>query len=159
MSPTVRLICKVLVVSFLSTSSVSAIAALEQPGMTYEQFMQLSAPNRNARFASLSAAEQAVLKRTHAERWLDAHRGSLSPRQIELVLETIAFVSSDRSRSPQKSDDSTYADELQRRLTCELGRARVTAAFTFLDPVRWSLSSSADEWLARFPDCLPRGRN
>ena len=89
----------------------------------------------------------------HAERWLEQNRASLSQRQIELVIEAIAFLSADR----QTDQARKYGDELKRRLTCELGRAKVTAAFTFLQPPRESLKNSVDEWLAWFPDCVLRG--
>lgn len=125
MSPIVRLFCAVLFACVLSSGSVSATAAEEQP----------------------------VSKQAHAERWLEENRASLSQRQIELVIEAIAFLSADR----QNSQDRKYADDLQRRLTCELGRAKVTAAFTFLDPPRQSWKNSVDEWLAWFPDCVLRG--
>ena len=157
MSPIVRLICKILVVSLLSTGSVTAIASLQQPGMTYEQFMHLSVGNRRDRFAAMTAEQKANLKQTHAQRWLDGHRASLNQRQIDLMIEAISFLSPDRYRNPPQNDDRKREAELQRKLTCELGRARVTTAFTFLDPPRKSLSNSVDEWLAWFPDCVLRG--
>jgi hypothetical protein len=131
MKPTVvRLMCSVLFACVLSTGGVGVLAAAEQ---------------------------QTISKQAHVQRWLEANRGSLSQRQIELVMEAIAFLSADRSRHPQDGQARKYADELKRRLTCELGRARVTAAFTFLDPPRQSWINSAEEWLAWFPDCVLRG--
>ena len=157
-SPTVRAICMVLLACSLSTGSASASGAMQQSGLTYEQFIQLSVEKRGDRFASLTAEDQAVLKQTHAQRWLEVNRASLSQPQIELVMEAISFLSADRYRRPRESEARKHEEELQRRLTCELGRARVTAAFTFLDPPRQrSWIDSADEWLAWFPDCVLRG--
>ena len=150
MPPIARATCRVLFAGLLSTGSVNAFAALQQPAFTYEQFMQLSAEQRRDRLASLPAEDQAVLKRTHARRWLDANRDSLSQAQIDLVTEAMSLLSGDRDRR--------VPGELQRRLTCQLGRARVTAAFTFLDvPKQRSWIDAADEWLAWFPDGARRG--
>lgn len=129
MSPIVRLMCSALAACFLSICSVAAIAAAQQ------------------------SQDKAVLQQAHAERWLEVNRASLSQRQLELVIEAISFLSADR----QNSQARKYGDELKRRLTCELGRAKVTAAFTFLDPPRQSWINSASEWLAWFPDCFLRG--
>jgi hypothetical protein len=157
MSPTVRAICIVLFACSLSTGTVSALGATQQAGLTYEQFIQLSVEQRRDRFAALSADNQAALKQTHAQRWLEGNRGSLTQSQIELVIEAILFLSADRYRNP-RDGERKHEDELQRRLTCELGRARVTAAFTFLEPTRQrSWIDWADEWLAWFPDCALRG--
>ena len=106
-----------------------------------------------------STAEQStplVAKVEHAQRWLDANRGRLSPRQIALVEETIAFLSSADSRPPQSPDVIRYADDLQHRLTCQLGRSNVMAAFTFLDPPKWNLVDAADEWLEWISNCAFR---
>lgn len=158
MSPTVRAIWIVLFACSLSIDSVSALGARQQSGLTYAQFMQLSVEKRRDRFASLTADDQATLKQTHAKRWLEADRDSLTQPQIELVIEAISFLSANRYRNPRDSEARKHEDELQRRLTCELGRERVTAAFTFLDPPRQrSWIDSADEWLAWFPDCVLRG--
>lgn len=157
MSPTVRAIWIVLFACSLSIDSVSALGARQQSGLTYEQFMQLSVDKRRDRFASLTADDQAALKQTHAKRWLEANRDSLTQPQIELVIEAISFLSANRYRNPRDSEARKDEDELQRRLTCGLGRARMTAAFTFLEPPRqrrWI--DSADEWLAWFPDCVLR---
>lgn len=102
----------------------------------------------------MAAQDQAISKQMHAQRWLEENNASLSQQQIDLVIEAISFLSADGNR--QDSEAIKYADELQRRLTCELGRARVTAAFTLLDP-RQSWIDSVDEWLAWFPDCVLRG--
>ena len=126
MLPTVQLICAVLFACVLLLSNVRETAG-QQAGL-------------------------ANLKQAHAQRWLEENRASLSQRQIDLVIEAIAFLSADRNRHDREA--RKYGDELKRRLTCELGRARVTAAFTFLDPPRQSWSTSVDEWLAWFPDCV-----
>jgi hypothetical protein len=105
--------------------------------------------------ARQSTAEDKVLKQMRAQHWLEVNRDSLSQRQIELVIEAISFLSADRHREDPQG--RKYGDELKRRLTCELGRAKVTAAFTFRDPPRQSWVNSADEWLAWFPDCVLRG--
>jgi hypothetical protein len=134
MTPNIRLMCTVLFAGLLATTSVSVTAAGQS-----------------------TAEEKAISKQMHAQRWLEVNRASLSQRQIDLVIEAISFVSADRRRNPQDIQARKYGDDLKRRLTCELGRAKVTAAFTFLDPPRQSVTDSADEWLAWFPDCLLRG--
>jgi hypothetical protein len=128
---------------------------VQQSGLTYEQFMQLGVEKRLERFKSLSAEDRAAFKQTHARRWLEANRSSLNQRQIELVNDAISFLlSADRYSNPPDGAARKHQDELLRRLSCELGRNKVTAAFTFLDPPRWSWIDSADEWLAWFPDCV-----
>jgi hypothetical protein len=155
MSPTTKAISSVLFACSLWHTSAGELSATQPSSLAYEQFIQLSVGERRARFASLSADNQAALKRTHAERWLEANRASLTQPQIDLVLEAISFLSEDRYSNPRDVEARKREDDLQRRLTCQLGRARVTAAFTFLEPPRQrSWIDSADEWLAWFPDCL-----
>lgn len=155
MSPTARAIWIVLFAFSLSTSGVGASGAVRQSGLAYEEFMQLSVDQRRAHLASLPAEDQAALKQTHAQRWLEANRASLTQPQVELVLEGISFLSADRYRKPRDGEARKHEDEVQRRLTCALGRARVMAAFTFLDPPRQrSWIDLAHEWLAWFPDCV-----
>ena len=160
MSPRVRVVLVVLLVFSVSSAGSSASAALQQQAsLPYEQFMLLSVEERLARIKLLSPEDQAALRRTHAQRWLEANRSSLTRSQLELVLEGISFVSADRYRQPVDTEARKRADELERRLTCGLGRANVTAAFTFLESPRWrSWVDVVDEWLAWFPDCALRGR-
>lgn len=177
MSPRVRVVLVVLLVFSVSSAGSSAAAALQQQAsLSYEQFMRLSVEERLARFKLLPREDQASLRQTHAQRWLEANRSSLTRSQIELVLEAISFSAGYRqplaipaqmgrvlegppTRQPVDSEARKRADELERRLTCELGRANVTAAFTFLEsPRRRSWIDVVDEWLAWFPDCALRGR-
>lgn len=157
MSPAIRAISIVLFACLLSADNVCGLSAGQRSGLTYEQFMQLSVDKRRERFASLTADDRAALKQEHARRWLEANRDSLTQPQVELVMEGISFLSANRYRNPTDGDARKREDELQRRLTCELGRTRMTAAFTFLEPPRRrSWVDSTDEWLAWFPNCVFR---
>jgi hypothetical protein len=49
--------------------------------------MQLTVEKRRDRFASITVGDQAALKQTHAQRWLEANRASLTQPQTELIIE------------------------------------------------------------------------
>ena len=127
--------------------------------VSYADFMRLDAQERLNAFRTLSAENKAILKRTHAERWLRANRANLNSRQIELVQRAIAFITPQLYQDPPAPDSRKKNDDLKTELTCSLGRQRVTAAFTFLvENGTQTWVETIDEWLTWFSECPGRTR-
>jgi hypothetical protein len=116
----------------------------------------------------VSADEQAALKQTHAQRWLEANRSSLSQSQIDLVVAAMSLFSAERFSAAQAVSghaldgkprvSQASKREFLRHLECELGRDAMMGAFTFLDvPRQRSWIDAGHEWVAWIRNCAWRG--
>jgi hypothetical protein len=132
-----------------------SIAARQQPNnLTYDGFIRMDQEEREHQFRDASPETKAMLKRTHAERWLAKHRKGLRESQIKLVEEGIAFITPELYRTPEDPQLRLKEEHLKKRLTCGLGQRQVTGAFTFWDQTaRPSLMDTVDEWLNWFSKC------
>lgn len=119
----------------------------------YEAFRKLPESRQNAAFRDADPGTKAMLKRVHAQRWLDAHRRELSQWQIARVEAGIAFITPELYKA---NPQDTLKQELQiaNSLECALGRRRVLAAFTFLPPEKYTFGSRVEEWLYRLHACV-----
>lgn len=66
------------VVTSVGQQPAARVAAAQ---ITYDQFIQLDPQARRERFGRLNAENKALIKRTHAERWLVRNRARLSEAQ------------------------------------------------------------------------------
>ena len=127
-----------------------------QPGISYDSFMRLSPQERETAFASLDPDTKATLKRTHAERWLNENRASLSSAQTALVQEAIDFVAPALYASPGDRSLRDKERQLAQRLACTLGPDRAMAAFSFRDGGQRPQpgSNSVDAWAQWLAECV-----
>jgi hypothetical protein len=108
----------------------------------YDRFISLPDRAQRAAFREADPGTKAMLKRVHAQRWLDRHRAELSARQIAAVERGIAFITPALyEANPQ--DTLTRETEMAHSLECALGRERVRAAFTFFPPEKQTFGSRA----------------
>jgi hypothetical protein len=122
----------------------------------YSEFMALSPQLRDQAWKQLSAESKALLKRTHAERWLSKHRQSLSDLQVSVVEETIAFVTPRLYLHPQDPESRKREQDLKRKLECIFGRRSAVEAFTFLPPPKRTLSDVLSDCFDCFTDCVAK---
>jgi len=122
--------------ALLSVVPASASGQHAAPGSTsfisYDEFTNLSDQAQRPRFAGLTAENQSHLVRTHAERWLHVHRGELSASQIQIVEETIAFLTPEVYAKPQATALVAQEASLTQRLACTLGRDKAREAFKLM---------------------------
>lgn len=124
--------------------------------VSYEQFVDLSEDTRRTVFRNLSPEMKSTFKRERARRWLDAHRPSLSARQIAAVERAISFASPELYSGAPSRATREEQEEIQRELECALGRQQVYEAFTFFPAPQSepSVGESVDEWLYWFEKCV-----
>ena len=80
----------------------------EQPAIGYDQFFPLPPEERRKIFNEISAANRALLMKTHVERWLDANHSRLTQDQLAVVEEIICFI------TPEKyQEDRDYEKVIQ----------------------------------------------
>lgn len=121
----------------------------------YDTFIRQPPNQQRLAFAMLTAENKSVIKRAHAQHWLDQHRAELAASQVAVVEEAIAFVSPDLYRNPADAKLRQKEEALRSKLTCALGRRRVQEAFAFLEPAKGETwMEAADSWLSWFSDCV-----
>ena len=117
--------------------------------ISYEEFMKLDASSRRARFERANAETRATIMRTHAERWLAAHRSRLTGSQVALVQEVIALVTPALYRNPDDPELKKQFAALDARLRCRMRHSDVMAAFKpSRDPIPASWLEDLQFWLS-----------
>jgi hypothetical protein len=66
--------------------------AAQIPAMTYDAYCKLDVETRRRVFNQVTPENRAELVRTQVERWEEANRARLTPPQIALLKELIAFI-------------------------------------------------------------------
>lgn len=122
-------------------------------GTTYQEFMKLAPQQRTARFAALSPENKALIKRTHAEQWLEKNRGRLSAGQVDLVQKAIGFVTPTLYRTPNDPELVKKSKALESELRCRVRRSDAIEAF---GPSRSPIprASWLDDTWAWFESCI-----
>jgi len=121
----------------------------------YERFMSLPESQQRTAFHEADPGTKAMLKRVHAQRWLDRHRTSLNPRQIKAVEQGIAFLTPALyEAAPEQTLKSEV--EMTQSLVCAIGRQNVRAAFTFFPPEPQSFGSKIEDWFYWLRACVAR---
>jgi hypothetical protein len=96
----------------------------------YETFRGMPWDERVTVFDALPAKEKAELVRTHTTRWLEAHRTGLTPEQIAIVEEHIAFVGPELYARKKNAELLLAAKELELRSSSVLSREQLREALT-----------------------------
>lgn len=135
----------------LALAGTTASAQIRTIG--YDRFMSLSERERQAAFREADPGTKAMLKRVHAERWLERHRAGLSDRQVKAVERGIAFLA---PALYEATPEQTLSQEIAmtESLVCALGRANVRAAFTFLPPEKVTLGSRIEDFFYWLHACI-----
>lgn len=119
----------------------------------YDRFMSLSDFDRKKAFREADAGTKAMLKRVHAERWLQRHRAELSDRQIKAVERGISFLTPELYQADPKVTFERE-NEMTHSLVCALGRDDVRAAFTFFPREKQTFGSTVEDFFYWLHACL-----
>jgi hypothetical protein len=146
--------------------SFAALAVDGQPSpagqrtLAYEELMKLGDKERESSLLQMPPAERLRLKRTHAQRWLEKNRASLTPSQVAVAQEAIDFISPERYRDLSDPELMKQEAEIAHRLACSLGEERAVAAFTFREIAPPSSnrpwSDLLDSWAQWLVECVIR---
>jgi hypothetical protein len=155
------------IVLALATNTIISVGAAtnvqhDASTISYEAFIALAAKERPDTFARLTPDNKASLIRTHATRWLEKHRSSLTISQAALVQEAIDFISPDLYREvPASASLREKEQKIAHRLACSLGSQRAMAAFTFREAAEAKDRSPAqlisgwiDDWAQWLMECV-----
>jgi hypothetical protein len=100
---------------FVLAVVVSMTAQAPVP-VTYEAFCKLDQETRRRTFNEATAENRADLVRTHIERWQEANRDRLTPQQLALLKELLAFITPDAYRGGATTEDARIkAKDIQTR--------------------------------------------
>lgn len=124
---------------------------------SYDEFMRLSADERESRILQMGLAGRLALRRIHAQRWLDKNRASLRASQVAVVQEAIDFISPERYDAPYDPELAKQEADIAHRLACALGEQRALAAFTFRDEPSQgnrTWSNLLDTWAQWLVECV-----
>ncbi len=128
-----------LIGAFLVLAMGSAIATetpdrrlqVSTPGIDYGDFMKLSAPERRARFDSLTAENRSRIVQTHVKRWLDKNRRHLTAGELAVFEEIVTFLSPESSRTSDGASDKRQ-DALEAKMRCRVAPEDVREATNVL---------------------------
>ena len=109
--------------------------------ITYDAFMALNDNQRRTRFDGYDAGTKSMLMRTHTQRWLEKNRQRLSASQVQLVQDTIAYLSPEAYSNPGDPAIAKRGQELTEKFKCQLRNSDVMAA---VGPHR---SPAATNWM------------
>ena len=146
----------ILAIAVLLTGSFDWIPQATTGNGAYDEFIRLPIDARAKQFGTFEPETKALVKRTHAQRWLDEHRTSLSREQIGIVEEAIRFVTPEIYAKPERPEIRKREEAIINKLRCSLGRKNAMAAFVFDAPAAnapASWRSRVDEWLSWFSEC------
>lgn len=81
----------------------------------YDTFMQQDAQGRLRVFNQITPENRAELVQTQIKRWVEKHRARLTPEQLKVMDENLAFVTPDRYREPMNDQRRAEARQLESR--------------------------------------------
>jgi hypothetical protein len=144
---------RLLVVSVVLLLGALSTATAQVRTIGYDRFMSLPESGQKRAFREADPGTKAMLKRVHAERWLQRHRAELSARQIAAVERGIAFITPELYEA---APETTFAreNEMAHSLECALGRENVRAAFTFFRPEERTFGSRVESFFYWLHACL-----
>jgi hypothetical protein len=96
----------------------------------YDEFCKLDLQAKNRLFNVITPENRADLIRTQIQRWLDKSRPRLTPAQIQVMEDNIAFIKADLYRLPRREADLAKAKELEQRTLALMSREDMTEALT-----------------------------
>jgi hypothetical protein len=154
------LLASVAVCGFLSMASAQQPARLAGSEITYNDFVKLAPEARREQFQRFTPEHKALIKRSHAERWLTTNRARLSDAQIAVASDAIEFVTPQIYLRPNDPDILKQEQRIKQRLTCILGYDNTRQAFVIdaasTQPEGSTSRSMFDRWLSWFSECIAR---
>jgi hypothetical protein len=99
---------------------VSSLAARAQatqvpPTIDYDTYMQQDFEGRIKSFNQIAPENRAELVQTQIRRWVEKNRSRLSPAQLKIMDENLAFVTADLYRQPMSQAHAAQQKDLEKR--------------------------------------------
>jgi hypothetical protein len=104
--------------------------AAQASKIEYDAFCTLDLKSKQKVFGEIKPENRANLVRTQAQRWLDKNRARLTPEQVKVMEENIAFVKADLYKFPRDEVDLALAKNLEQRTLKLMTREDITEALT-----------------------------
>jgi MinD-like ATPase involved in chromosome partitioning or flagellar assembly len=102
-------------ISVLVTTPTQAQVAPTSSVVDYDTFMQQDVQSRIRVFNQVSPENRAELVQTQIKRWVEKNRTRLTPEQLKVMDENLAFVVADRYRQAMNEEQRAKAKELEAR--------------------------------------------
>jgi hypothetical protein len=120
------------VITIALVTATSALAQVTQlpANVDYDTFMQQDVQRRIRTFNQITPENRAELVRTQITRWVDQNRARLTPEQLKMMEENLAFVTAARYQQPPNDEDKTRANDLQARTVALFSRDDIRQAMT-----------------------------
>ena len=96
----------------------------------YDTFMKLDTQGRIRTFNEVTPENRAALVQTQIKRWRDKNQSRLSPEQLKMIEENLAFVTADRYRQPMTEAERTRAKDLEMRTAALFSREEMMQMLT-----------------------------
>ena len=96
----------------------------------YDTFMKQDFEGRIRIFNQVTPENRAELVQTQIKRWVEMNRARLTPEQLKVMEENLAFVVADRYRQPMSEDQRAKARELESRTAALFSRDDMRQALT-----------------------------
>jgi hypothetical protein len=96
----------------------------------YDTYCTLDLKSKQKVFGEIKPENRADLVRTQARRWLEKNRARLTPEQVKIMEENIAFVKPDLYKFPRNEVDLALAKNLEQRTLKVMTREDMTEALT-----------------------------
>lgn len=96
----------------------------------YDTFMKQDFEGRIRVFNQVTPENRAELVQTQIKRWIEMNRARLTPEQLKVMEENLAFVVADRYRQPKNEEQRAKAKELESRTAALFSRDDMRQALT-----------------------------
>jgi hypothetical protein len=96
----------------------------------YDTFMQQDVQGRLRVFNQLTPENRAELVQTQLKRWVEKNRARLTPEQLKVMDENLAFVVPDLYRQPMNEEQRAKARDLEARTAALFSREDMMQALT-----------------------------
>ena len=120
------------VVGLVIPARARQVAQPVAAAVDYDTFMQQDVQGRLRTFNEVTPENRAELVQTQIKRWVEKNKTRLTPDQLKMMDENLAFAIADRYRTPIQPDDKAMAQmqELEARNAALFSREDLVDAMT-----------------------------
>jgi len=122
----------IVIVGALLLASVPHVthARQAQAAVDFDTFMKQDIQGRLRTFNRVSAETRADLVQTLIKRWIERNKARLTPEQLEVMDDNLAFVTADRYRQPMNDQTKAQAQALSARTAALFSQEDTMQALT-----------------------------
>jgi hypothetical protein len=125
-----RLTGALIAIAVAAVCLLSGDIAAQTSKIDYDAFCTLDLKSKQKVFGEIKPENRADLVRTQARRWLEKNRARLTPEQVKIMEENIAFVKPDLYKFPRNEVDMALAKNLEQRTLALMAREDMAEALT-----------------------------